>query len=1002
MSGQSQRFEHFLTQPQPHNVGRAFQSIAQSFPNFPAIVSKQALITYGSLFSVTVSFAQQMQARGVGHGSVVAVNTGDTLASLACLFATSLLGSGFVVASEIVARQKTVMPTHFFKTAEAAGKAGVPFVDIDESWMPKDLVDPAASLTDFHGYFSADDPWMYMFTSGTTGNPKTVGLSQRAVFDRTMAVSEDYPLARTTMASLFGNTSRPFYARALATLLNAGTIVDGLDIVFWDKAGVNLVVGSPHQFEEFLISERSNRAIERVEVGGGKVSDDMARLLAKAFRKVTISYGACETSQSFMTLVSVSTDGTVKRSGRPLDSTVQIVDDDGQLCAQGVQGMVRVCNTYMAKGYLKSPSATEKSFRDGWFYSGDIACWSDDGDLQIIGRADDVLSFGGLKLNAELIDLILKLTPGVQDAICFKNPKKDAKNEIVAFVVFEPLTDQSKCVQMIRDNYQRQLNLPCFLGNIHGIDQIPRTPEGKLMRARCQAMVLERAEGLRDPFVAPPPVRNIAEALQIKANLHPDRPAIVAEDLVVTYGNLWRGVERFAAKMQACGVGRSSVVGIDTTDMVVSVASIFALSWLGAAYCLIDRDFAANQPSGLTHCFRSPERSGMPGVDYIEMDASWSPKAPLDVSPEIVRPGFADANARCWILGSSGTTGRPKYVSIDPETVWSRVAVVMSEFRTAQTKLFLIFGCNTRPFGIRAVAALLGGHTIVDSHDLDFLLTQGVNFVCASPRQVEGWLAGRTLDQKLPWLQVSGAKLDAALTRRLLESFEVVEDVYGSSETIVAHVTTHRYVQGHIETTGRSVASTVEVVDDQGQSVPQGQQGLVRIRNAHMARGYDDLPEESAKRFRNGWFYPGDLAQWGSNNVLQVLGRSDDVINLGGLKLNLTDVDAALMSSPLVAMASAFADPLANEKTQICACVQTRLGVTAKEAAAAAWNACAQKFGHLNAPHMILTVPDIALTQDGMPRRRTAQAQFVQALAQQNQSALNATLFRFEAGQNDL
>jgi len=991
-----------LTQPQPHNIGRAFQVIAQSYASFPAVASKQALITYGQLFSVTVSFARQMQARGVGHGSVVALNTGDTLASLACLFATSLLGSGFVVASETLARQKTVMPTHFFKTAEAAGKAGVPFVDIDEGWMPQDIVVPSDPLTEFAGYSSPDAAWMYLLTSGTTGNPKTVGLSQKVVFDRTLAVSEDYPLARISMASLFDNTSRPFYARALATMLSAGTLVDSLDPAFWAKMGVNLVVGSPRQFEGFLAEEKPSFRIDQVEVAGGKVSDDLARLMTRIFRKITIAYGACETSLSFATQVSVSPDGAVLRTGRPLDSTIEIVDDTGQLCAPGVQGMVRVRNGYMAEGYLNAQSATEKSFREGWFYPGDLACWGPNGDLQIIGRNDDILSFGGLKLDAELIDMILKMTPGVKDAICFKNPKTDAKNEIVAFVVFDPQFDQAECVRAMRENYQRQLNLPCFLGNIHAIDKIPRTVEGKVMRAHCQAMVLERAEGLRDPFVAPRPVHNIAVAFQTKAALHPDRPAIVAEDLSVTYGNLWRVVERFAAKMQACGVGRSSVVGIDTTNMVVSVASIFALSCLGAAYCLINRDFASNQPSGVTHCFRSPERPAMQGVDYIEMDATWSPKLPLDVSPEILRPGFADANARCWILGSSGTTGRPKYVSIGPETVWSRVAVVMSEFRTAQTKLFLIFGCNTRPFGIRAVAALLGGHTIVDSHNLAFLRAQGVNFVCASPRQVEGWLAGRTLGQKMPWLQVSGAKLDGALTNRLLESFEVVEDVYGSSETIVAHVTTHRYAQGKFETTGRAVASTVEVVDDQGQPVPSGQPGLVRIRNAHMARGYDDLPEESAKRFRNGWFYPGDLAQWGSNNVLQVLGRSDDVINLGGLKLNLTDVDSALMSSPLVAMASAFADPLTDKMIQICACVQTRLGVPSQEAAAAAWNACAQKFGAMNAPHLILIVPDIALTQDGMPRRRTAQAQFVQSLAQQNQSALNATLFRFEAGKNDL
>ena len=563
--------------------------------------------------------------------------------------------------------------------------------------------------------------------------------------------------------------------------------------------------------------------------------------------------------------------------------------------------------------------------------------------------------------------------------------------------MFAPQTDPAACVTLIRENYARQLNLPGFLGNIHAIDKIPRTQEGKLMRARCQAMVLERAEGLPDPFVAPAKVHNIALAFQAKAQQHPDRFAIVAEDLSVTYGNLWRVVERFAAKMQARGVGRTSVVGIDTTDMVVSVASIFALSLLGAAYCLIDRNFATNRPVGVTHCFRSPERPGLPTVDYIEMDATWSPKQPSDVEPVIAQVGFAGPYAKCWILGSSGTTGRPKYVTIDPETVWSRVAVVLSEFRTAQTRLFLIFGCNTRPFGIRAVAAMLGGHTIVDSHDIDVLQAQGVNFVCASPRQVEGWLAGRRLVPKLPWLQVSGAKLDPALCERLLDSFEVVEDVYGSSETIVAHVTTTRRVLGKIETAGRSVASTVEILDDHGRPVAPGQSGQVRIRNAHMARGYDDLPQESAKRFRDGWFYPGDMAQWGQNNVLHVLGRTDDVINLGGLKLNLADVDAALTASPLVALASAFMDPTSDAKTYICACIQVMPGTSAQDAAHAAWRACAKAFGPTNAPRKILVVDEIALTQDGVPRRRTAQAQFLQALAWGDKAALNAKLFRFEA-----
>ncbi|WP_309665922.1 class I adenylate-forming enzyme family protein [Tabrizicola sp.] len=482
------------------NLGRAFQRVAEDYPRFPAIISEHSHLTYEQLFSLVVAFARQMQAHGVGRGSLVALNTGDTIASLSTLLATALLGSRFVVASMVLAKQKAVAPTHFFKTPEARGKAGVPFVEINESWMPTAPSDPAAAYDEFEGYESPDHPWIYLNTSGTTGNPKTLSLSQAAVFRRTMAVASDFPLARATMASLFANTSRPFYARALGALLHGGTIVDSQDTAVWQKAGVNLVFGSPRQLEQFLNTTTISPPITRVEVSGAKLTDELALTLAGSFSHITDVYGASETSKSFSSIVSITPDGSIARLGKALDSTIEILDQDGKLCAPGIPGAVRVRNDYMAPGYLNSPKATAKSFQNGWFYPGDIACWGPSGELQVIGRSDDVLSFGGLKLDAALIDLIIKVTPGVEDAICFKNPKNGASNEIVAFVVFEKLTDQSQCVEAIRANYRRQLNLPCFLGKIHPIDKIPRNDDGKPMRALCQEMVLARVEGMREAF----------------------------------------------------------------------------------------------------------------------------------------------------------------------------------------------------------------------------------------------------------------------------------------------------------------------------------------------------------------------------------------------------------------------------------------------------------------------------------------------------------------------
>ncbi|WP_309665920.1 class I adenylate-forming enzyme family protein [Tabrizicola sp.] len=493
---------------------------------------------------------------------------------------------------------------------------------------------------------------------------------------------------------------------------------------------------------------------------------------------------------------------------------------------------------------------------------------------------------------------------------------------------------------------------------------------------------------------------NIAFAFKDLARQFPNREAIIAEDITITYANLWRVIERFAAKMQSKGVGRRSVVGIDTTDMIVSVASIFALSILGASYILIDRDFLVGGRQGITHFFRSPEREGIVGLAFDTMDETWSPKFPCDVSTLIDEPGFSDPRDTCWILGSSGTTGRPKFVSIDQETVWKRISVVKLDYPQGQTRIFLIFGCNTRPFGIRAASILLSGNTIIDSHDVEFLQAHGVNLVCGSPKQLAVWLGDREISPKISRLQASGSKLTERLGRKLLQSFDIVEDVYGSSETIAAYINKMQLVAGEIECRGGPVESDVEILDSEGNLSPIGQPGAIRIRNKHMAQAYDGLAEESAKRFKAGWFYPGDLAKWEPNGVLRILGRDDDVVNLGGMKFNLSDLDASMTASPLVNSACCFVDPLTPNSSQLSACLQPIYGASAQDAARSAWDHCAQAFGDGSAPRSILVVQEVLLTQDGVPRRKANQAFFASAVGNVDGRSQEKAVFQFQATPN--
>jgi acyl-coenzyme A synthetase/AMP-(fatty) acid ligase len=128
---------------------------------------------------------------------------------------------------------------------------------------------------------------------------------------------------------------------------------------------------------------------------------------------------------------------------------------------------------------------------------------------------------------------------------------------------------------------------------------------------------------------------------------------------------------------------------------------------------------------------------------------------------------------------------------------------------------------------------------------------------------------------------VIGSAVSARLRQetrcRLAESMRVT---YSSNETAqVADVD-----DNNVGTLHPSVQ--VKICDAAGNPVPLGQSGLIRIKCDTMVTGYVDAPELWRKTFIDGWFYTNDLGFQPSPRELVVLGRADEVLNIGGLKLS--------------------------------------------------------------------------------------------------------------------
>jgi acyl-coenzyme A synthetase/AMP-(fatty) acid ligase len=104
----------------------------------------------------------------------------------------------------------------------------------------------------------------------------------------------------------------------------------------------------------------------------------------------------------------------------------------------------------------------------------------------------------------------------------------------------------------------------------------------------------------------------------------------------------------------------------------------------------------------------------------------------------------------------------------------------------------------------------------------------------------------------------------------------------------------------------------LEIVDACDNIVAAGEIGEVRVRSECMAHEYYQDPAATARHFRDGWFYPRDLASRTPGGALRLHGRSDDMINLHGIKIFPAQIERALEAHPAVRAAAAFAQPSAT------------------------------------------------------------------------------------------
>ncbi|KUM31416.1 amino acid adenylation protein [Arthrobacter sp. EpRS66] len=400
-----------------------------------------------------------------------------------------------------------------------------------------------------------------------------------------------------------------------------------------------------------------------------------------------------------------------------------------------------------------------------------------------------------------------------------------------------------------------------------------------------------------------PAARTLVDILQATAEAHPDAPAIDDGERTESYAELIEEVKAKARRLHEHGLGAGDRIGVRVESGTRHLYEwILAIIWVGAAYVPVDADDPDERAKTV---FTEAEVAGIvKGIETIVVDTA-RPK-PF-ASPRL--PNLADD---AWIIFTSGSTGKPKGVAVSHRSA--------AAFVDAEAQMFLAndplnttdrvlaglsvafdASCEEMWIAWRNGACLVPAPRALVRSGMDlgpWLISRSITAVSTVPTLAALWPA-QALDS-VRLLIFGGEACPPELAGRLATEGREVWNTYGPTEaTVVACGAT---MDGSLPVRiGLPLAGwDLAVVDPEGIPVAEGESGELIIGGVGLARYLD--PEKDAEKYAPmptlGWeraYRSGDMVVNDSKGLI-FIGRVDDQVKIGGRRIELGEIDAALNS----------------------------------------------------------------------------------------------------------
>jgi len=499
----------------PRTIPEILNRTVQRDPKHEAFVYENERVSYGELARRVDNLAFRWKEEyGLGPGDRVMMLLRNTPEFVTSFFAASQMGAISVPsntrlkAPEIEYLLKdsepsilVIEPELWERVLEVKNRApslkAIFITGLDRvsgATLFSDLIRRAAPQK-IHNPADEEDVNSILYTSGTTGNPKGAMLCHRNFIANSLNTqalchlsSEDKLLIMAPMfhvTALNSQLIKIVHAGATGVLMRAFKTEEILDTI--EREQITEMTGVPAMYSMILqsptLERRDLTSLRYCGYGGAPAPVEVIKTLKEKFPtwRLRNVYGLTEASSWVTMLPHEQTTIRPDSTGLPVPVVrLKIIDEMGSEVPQGKVGEILIKGPSIFKGYWRNPEATAESLRDGWFHTGDLGRFDEEGYLYVVDRKKEMVIRGGENIYCIEVENVLYQHPKVVEAAVTGVPDPILGELVKAVCVLKKGQNASELeIQEFCKKYLADYKVPkivCF------IDELPRNPAGKVIK----------------------------------------------------------------------------------------------------------------------------------------------------------------------------------------------------------------------------------------------------------------------------------------------------------------------------------------------------------------------------------------------------------------------------------------------------------------------------------------------------------------------------------------